>query len=275
MRVVARLHHSLLIRAFGRWYDLAQTCLRIRKGITRLKIRIGHGLAVRAFVTWLDAADTYRAERVAADHAARYLAMCMDVDQDPDEDENGDVTAVLDAASGFLDHCASQAVKSPDSVLSGVRDLSPAGPTTLSPPSSSVKEFEAYCKPLLNPSTKRHVVRPLHTAQTSSRRVAIDHAVGANALAEASHIMCLAKARTGGFGIYVSDSLQITSCAAQSPAGKAGLLVGQKIVKVNGSSVHSRGELRQTLQGVKSGETVAFTVLARTSYAARREPPSP
>ena len=112
---------------------------------------------------------------------------------------------------------------------------------------------------MLDSSLKRKE-RPKHVVRTSSRRVAIDDAVGANALRTGTHSVYVAKkSAAGGFGIYISDSLTVTSCAAGSPAEEAGLQVGSTITKVNDHPISSREEFKRHIQGVRPGDNVAFT----------------
>jgi len=219
----------------------------------------------------------YRTARAEAEHAASYLAMRAEFDSEFEDDVESDVGIVLDAARGLLSEVQDwsstgsyQDVVGADGMtfMSPIRQL-----RSLSPPASSPSEVHRHLdftateiddsgrdkggrrEQLL--AKKRLVARPPHS-RTSSRRVAIHDAVGKSALVAGSHVVRVTKSE-GGFGIFISDELQVTSCAPRSPAETAGLQVGSTITKVNGRSVHSRGEFRSYTQEIARGDTVAFT----------------
>ena len=251
-QVVARLQHSAVVQAFGRWHGLVQECCRVREGVTLLIARIGHGLAFRAFMAWLDAAAAYRAECLETDRAARYLAMCTDVEQESDEEAESAVR-VLHAA------------RESDSVISEVQNLVGADGMgarfSLSPPGSSPSEVDDYCAQSVG-FPKRYMDQASVGARTPSRRVTIDNAVGNLSPVKRYHTVYVTKssAKSRGFGIYLSNDLQVVSCAARSPAQNAGLQIGCTIVKVNDLLVRSRDDFRRFTQAVVPGDTAAFTV---------------
>jgi hypothetical protein len=231
-------------------------------------------LAIRAYTAWLDAVDAWRHERAEADHAEAYFGLSMDVDEVRHQDEDYDVTAVLHAASGFLSHSPVLPVQQSfiDSLdysqlmREFVGAESTGGRRSISPPGSSPSEAAEYRDSMLGSSIERQERQPKYVVRTSSRRVAIDDAVGANALLAGAHNVCVAKkSAKGGFGIYISDSLQVTSCAAGSPAEEAGLQVGCTITKVNDHPISSREEFRRHIEVVRPGENVAFTCSNITS----------
>ena len=226
---------------------------------------------MRAFTTWLDAVDAWQYQRAEASEAVRYFALRMELDQAGYEDMESEVSAVLAAASGFLNHSPVLPVQQSLAADESVDSFAPLvqefvgvdvaiGRRSISPPGSSPGEADDYHDPALDSSVRRRAVRPIHVARTSSRRVALDDAVGANALVEGVHVVCVAKKSTkGGFGICISDDLQITSCAAGSPAETAGLQVGCTIIKVNDCAISSREDFKRQIKVVRPGDTVAFT----------------
>ena len=61
-----------------------------------------------------------------------------------------------------------------------------------------------------------------------------------------------------------SDSATVAACQAKSPAYKAGLRVGDKIVKANGLAVIRQAQLRHVLGPLYAGDTVQLVVLRKS-----------
>ena len=152
----------------------------------------------------------------------------------------------------------------PDSVISEEKNLVGMGARfSLSPPGSSPSGVDdyMYCAQSVG-FPKRYMDQASVGTRTPSRRVTIDNAVGNLSPVKCYHTVYVTKssAKSRGFGIYLSNDLQVVSCAARSPAQNAGLQIGCTIVKVNDLLVRSRDDFRRFTQAVMPGDTAAFTV---------------
>ena len=59
-------------------------------------------------------------------------------------------------------------------------------------------------------------------------------------------------------GYEESGGVVITQVARLGPAGRRGVLVGEKILQVNGQAVESTGDLNRILEGIRGGEVVSL-----------------